>query len=248
MFKRTLLLIAVLIGAPAVNANETNPHMQAITQQLKHLIDQANSTGFTVAFDKNITKQTQQWLITQENAADCTNTLLSCAQEKRDALQQKYVTLTDSSKNYTSLAKGIGQCHLGLCCGLGAILSTAMYAVLIMEHKLNIPHKIYCDGINEAVKKIKKTIIGAPSLIIPIPVALYDDMDFTDHELTATAAWLIPTLLACLSTKYLTRYGAKTLKQGWNYKKHLETQIKNLDEIIEYIQTCPFAPKIEEQI
>jgi hypothetical protein len=43
------------------------------------------------------------------------------------------------------------------------------------------------------------------------------------------------------------KYARNNLKQGWNYKAHLENQIKNVDEIIAFIQN-PTATAVTEEL
>jgi|GEM_PF-1497311 len=231
----TVLLCVTLIGVSFVHADEPVTHAENMLQELKKQIDQADAQVFKALMGMTIIPENGTAIM-----------LLNYAQEKRNALQQQHASLPDNAKEYKYLAKGVGQYYLGLCCGLGSALATVVYASIIMERKLDIPT---AKQVVEIPNILRQSRIAFPAVYVACPIGKYIEIkDFNGNELSATAAYVIPTVLAYFGAKYFCRFGKENIKLGWNYKTHLEQQIKNLDEIITHIQNPTIAPAIKEQV
>ena len=140
------------------------------------------------------------------------------------------------------VAKGITQLYIALLSGLGATISTIVFVnILAQDMPENIKDKI--SGIYKKAHAIHSEIILKYRAVILanlvyLPMCSFlEEADFADNKKTATALFAVPTLLAFWATYYCGKIGISNIRTGLNYKKYLEKQIKNLDEIIEFLES-----------
>jgi len=120
---RTLLLAIGFISTSLIYGNTTDKDLDA----LRIIIDRADAQAFKIAYGTSVSRYFRTTPYpTQEEFINAMANLLDWAQEKRNRLQLRYTSLS-TAKQYQMLAKGIGQCYVGLCGALGVGLSTTLF-------------------------------------------------------------------------------------------------------------------------
>jgi len=146
----------------------------------------------------------------------------------RVVINTEIESLGDNNKNWSKIAKG------GLASVGGAIAGISGIAGLIgsFNHTILKSAAVY-------------SAVGSLALLALMPTFLFSECIMKlggDLAVSAVAATSILYLEAAYKG---LNYGPKTLKAGFNYKKHLQDQLTNLDAIAAYMHENPNA--VQEQ-
>lgn len=249
-FKNIFAITALtLIVAPALRCEETHAPSKGKLQsaidyvknirtpltsqeKLAQFIAQADVTGFKNASDALVKE------MAPEERAQALQGLTSTAQEVKQALQTE-LKVTGNKVKKSTLFKGAAQTISGLLLASTAAISCAIaYKSSFFKNydkkKLNkiekialSPYRIILDFLVEycntcASNKCKKH-----------PKKYFSTE--TNGKINCCSG-AISLLTGAILGAYTTKSGVLNCKNGWNYKAYLEQQIKNIDEITEFIQ------------
>jgi len=202
--------------------------------QLKSYISNADVIPFKAAY-------------AVESAQENKTQLLELAQSTQQKLTDELESWGNGTINKKKLALGALQALATVYC-LAQVGYVAYGA--IMPLKLYLPaSSIYAPDTPAHINQKSVTMfLKCPALFIYAVLHVISTIHCGNGKYaTATVA---PTLcaLSAYGAYKACKASAKNFKQGWNYKAHLEQQIKNIDEIITHIQNPTIAPAIKEQV
>jgi hypothetical protein len=248
-----LLLLAAATATCAVSAMEQtlSTRMQNVARkELFCHIDVANAQAFkhqaNIILRQDIRTTYYVPNATAQDWIDCANLLLEHAQNKRNALVQEQDALHGKSYHYKPLLKATAQFYGALCAACSTGVAVSVFAADVLNDlflsKNSKTVKSYRDRIldfNVALKKCTGNPIIVPALLIPRWVQSMSEYprNFGPHPYKTTCWFLLALGASGYLTYQFATAGAKNLKIGLNYTKYLETQIKNLDDIIEFLHT-----------
>jgi hypothetical protein len=215
--KRIITMLALLSGM----AHAEQLQQKNITK-LESYIRTADVAHFKIAYEK------------ADNKQDIETQLLELAQNTKKELADELELASDGAINKKKLAMGALQA-LGIAyCAENAI--NLLYMAIkntTLTYVWNVLRDIALSA-NKRPKLITYLTCRFPG--VAACVAFWQTAPSPLCEYAYQPLALIPCALFSFLAYKAFKASAKNIKQGWNYKAHLETQIKNLDEIIDFLQ------------
>jgi len=232
--KRIFIIIALLCGT----AQAEKPSI--ITALRSHIRD-TNTAQFKKSYKK------------LSAAPEETTKLITLAQKEKDNRLAELSTLGTQTKHKKKIATGIGAGALGV--GAAALIVPVSITLSVLSLHRDPNDSLVYHVSNTLVHMVQGADIALKLTTAPCPIChhIYDGnhICYTCHTSERGAAIAACTgLIISLATAsgLLFKEAHERIKLGWNYKARLEQQIKNLDEIITYIQNPTIAPAIKEQV
>jgi hypothetical protein len=217
--KRILVIITLLTGI----THADQPRAKDIVK-LESYIQEANVKKFRAIYDS------------VDNKQDIKPLLLVWAHNTRKELSAELALIGDKKSDTKKLLIGTLQALCFLYC---------------LDNMIDFPYSVIKDDLREYTKDVIDAVLAYNKLYyIPrYPAAI---LVSAVHRATRPTISYPLGVTLCGALTLLTykawKASAKNIKQGINYPAYLKQQIKNLDEIIAYIQNPTVAPAIEEAV
>jgi len=221
--KNLLLTLGTFLCLPAHAESAHTPQMKQLTSYVKNIQ--------VAEFQKRYATAD----ITSEELAELKNT----AAQIQEQLHQELHALNQNNQtmSVSSMAKGAGQLYLAALGAMGAVFTANNYIKTLGQSAVinlsKTPRDILQTIEDNFFAFAQTTKIFTPCALVPVWGVIFSQFcDIKTNKLAFTALCLIPVALAAYLTYLCIPASIKNLKNGFNYKKYLETRLSNINTII----------------